>query len=138
MPSPVHPMSDETAKARELHKARVAKVPLPHKLNRFKQKIMWRWFSDRAYGRGIESLAHAYVVIGAEHPEWLELNFVQSFSADEQMWEEFCRRWPDGDKRLGGMSGASANRAYNIARLIVLGLQPSEVANQMKGEKEDE
>lgn len=41
-------------------------------------------------------------------------------------WDTFMERWPNGNRNLGGMSGHSAGRAYNIARFVLLGLQPSE------------
>jgi hypothetical protein len=44
------------------------------------------------------------------------------------MWDEFATRWPNADKRMYGASGFVAKWAYNIARLVVLGLQPSERA----------
>lgn len=131
------PGDDERDTMQEME-ARIRSRPLPGE-----GKKPWQMEKDGeiddAYSYASEIIAHAFLVIADDWPEMLtervkytEEDLAKRYPGEDWwkqlvgtyqdpttvMWDEFTKRWPDGDDWIGGASGFMVGWALNAARAI--------------------
>jgi hypothetical protein len=105
------PPSEEETQTPSQVRERVMKAP-----KMMEGKAVYKRFGKEAYCIAVDCLARAFLEIAEQDPSVLHEG---GSDPTDPLWDEFTKRYPEGNDWLGGVTGFQVGFAMNTVRYIL-------------------